>query len=258
MFRNTHEAIIDDALFELVQEKRGTYRPRRTSKKRFGLFSSIAHCMDCGYVHHYNQREGYTPFYYCGGASKRIKICESYHNIQEKVLAQYVLEDIRRLTAMIQENEPELVSFLERMNNQVTHRSVESDEQLLQKSEQRYLELDKIIQRLYEDNVSGKVSDSRYMKMSTEYEQEQVELKEKITFLHDKVVQKEERESGVERFVQKGREYLNPQKLKTDMVRALIERVEIGKKMKVNGKCEQKINIIYRFVGNLSKQNISQ
>ncbi|WP_339011811.1 recombinase family protein [Lactococcus garvieae] len=254
IFKHTHAAIIDEDLFELVQEKRGTYRPRRTRAKKMGLFSGLAHCMDCGYVHHFSQRQDCSSFYYCGGASKRLKTCESRHHIQEKVLAAYVLADIQRLTALVGENESELVAFLEDKHKQEHSHATEVDKQVLQKSEKRHLELDRIIQRLYEDNVNGKVSDARYYKMSRDYEEEQEELMGKIRLLRETLAHKEETDLGIERFVQMARRYLNPTELEPDMVRGLIEKIEIGEKVKIQGQYEQQINIIYRFVGCLTTQ----
>ena len=254
IFKNTHEAIIDEELFELVQEKRGTYRPRITRKKQVGLFSGIACCLDCGSIHHYyNDTEKRSAFYYCSGASKRIKKCASRHNIQEKILTQYILSDIQRVTQLLKKNESELITYLESMQKKKDLHTFEKEKLLFQKSELRFQELDHIIQRLYEDNVSGKVSDARYMKMSSDYEQEQKELEKKIAKLQLSLAKSEAIDSGIDRFIQLAKEYLNPQKLESDMVRALIEKIEIGEKMKIDGNYEQKINIIYRFVGNLSE-----
>ena len=107
----------------------------------------------------------------------------SYHRITERALNDYVLKDVQRVLGFLKVNEAELVNYLESQNQRQTSRQVERERQLLQEAEQRSKVLDHISQRLYEDNLSGKVSDVQYMKMSVRYESEQEELNEKIEAL---------------------------------------------------------------------------
>lgn len=253
IFKDTHEAIIDEELFELVQEKRGTYRPRMTHTKSVGLFSDLLFCMDCGSIHQYYQRD-VIPNYYCSGHAKRIKICDDRHGINEKFLTEYVLKDIRRMTEQVMDCEDELVAFVEKKRSSEQNRKIELAKKELQKSKQRSEQLDSFIQRLYEDNVTGKVSDERFAKMSASYEQEQKELSQKIVQLETQLYQQEQTSSDIARFIQTVRQYLNPETLEPDMVRALIEKIEIGKKVNRRGNYYdyQKIRIIYRFVGELT------
>lgn len=254
IFKNTHEAIIDEELFELVQEKRGTYRPRVTKTKSVGLFSGVVCCADCGTIHRYNaQRETRSPFYFCAANKRRIKTCASPHNIQEKVLMEKVLQNIQGVMSKLKANESELVAFLETRIQQTTTRTLENERLLLQKAERRNQELDVILQRLYEDNLSGKVNDARYAKMSAQYELEQETLIKTLSALREAQEKAEEASAGIVSFIQVAKKYLNPTTLEPDMVRALIEKIEIGEKTKVDDKIEQKINIIYRFVGNLAE-----
>ncbi|CDG03727.1 recombinase family protein [Lactococcus lactis] len=256
IFKNTHEAIIDEDLFELVQEKRGAYRPRRTMHHHVGLFSGITCCMDCGSLHHYDHNGGdCSPFYYCSGASKRIKICKSRHSIMEKRLEPIVLEDVRRITQLVKNNESELVTFLEKKFRAQKSRTFQKDKQMLEKAKHRFLELDQIIQHLYEDNLSGKLSDARYAKMSQNYEQEQEKLGKDLACLEQRVAEVEDVTSDINRFIQVAKKYLEPDQLEADMVRELIEKIEIGEKGRVDGKNEQKIRIIYRFVGEIDEKN---
>lgn len=195
---------------------RGTYRPRQTRCKKFGLFSGIAYCMDCGYVHHYSYtRKGQKDYsyYFCGGVAKRNKICISYHRITERALNDYVLKDVQRVLGFLKVNEAELVNYLESQNQRQTSRQVERERQLLQEAEQRSKVLDHISQRLYEDNLSGKVIDVQYMKMSVRYESEQEELNEKIEALRQTLEAVEEVKSGIERFVRTAKKYLLNQNL---------------------------------------------
>ncbi|MDR0299972.1 MAG: recombinase family protein [Streptococcaceae bacterium] len=254
IFKNTHAAIIDEALFELVQEKRGTYRPRVTKSKSVGLFSGVVCCADCGTLHRYNaQRATHSAYYYCAASRRRIKTCASAHSIQEKVLVEKVLRNIQGVLSKLASNEGELVAFLEKRSQRTLARTLENERQLLQKAERRDQELDAILQQLYEDNLSGKVNDARYAKMSAQYELEQVTLTQTLASLRDAQEKAEEASSGIVSFIQMAKKYLNPTTLEPDMVRALIDKIEIGEKMKVDDKIEQKITIIYRFVGNLAE-----
>ncbi|HEY0222709.1 MAG TPA: DUF4368 domain-containing protein [Lactovum miscens] len=254
IFKNTHEEIIDEELFELVQEKRGTYRPRVTKIKSVGLFSGVVCCADCGTTHRYNaQRETRSPFYFCAANKRRIKTCTSPHNIQEKVLMEKVLQNIKEVMSKLDSNETELFAFLEKRNQRTRTWTFENERLLLQKAERRDQEPDVILQRLYEDNLSGKVSDARYAKMSAQYELEQATLTQTLASLREAQEKAEEASAGIVSFIQGAKKYLNPTTLEPYMVRALIEKIEIREKTKVDYKKEQKINIIYRFVGNLAE-----
>jgi DNA invertase Pin-like site-specific DNA recombinase len=256
IFKNTHEAIIDERLFELVQEKRGTYRPRRTRAKSVGLFSGVVHCLDCGSIHHYqHQAGGRWNSYYCRGAAKRIKICPSRHHIREKDLSEYVLKDFQHLMSLLKSREKALVTYLENKQKVKDRHQLEQEQQSLQKAERREEEIDHIIERLYEDNLNGKVSDERYAKMVGNYEAEQKALQVQIVRLKSSLTQAEDVSSGIRTFVQVAQGCLNPKRLEPDMVRELIEKIEIGEKEMKEGKYYQKIRITYRFVGELTAKD---
>jgi DNA invertase Pin-like site-specific DNA recombinase len=257
IFKNTHEALIDERLFELVQEKRGTYRPRQTKGKSVGLFSGLVHCIDCGYVLHYqNFKSQRYNSYYCGGATKKLKICKSRHHIREQDLSAHVLKELQYLMGLLKNHQAELVAYLEKRQGLTEGQQLEKNRQSLKKSEYRYEEIDQVIERLYEDNLSGKVSDARYEKMMMRYESEQKTLVLHIQSLKESVIKVEKEFLGIQHFVQAAKQYMNPKRLEADMVRELIENIEIGEKEMRDGKQIQKIRITYRFLGELAITDI--
>lgn len=156
IFPGHHEAIIDKETFDLVQKMRNSRRTRQTHNKRIGLFSGMTFCADCGHKHHYDNHENYKS-YFCSGRASRLRYCESYHRIREEDLAKAVAELHRKFAS----DDLKKVAEMERKFHE---------------NETRILELDSIISRLYEDNVSGKISDERFAKMSEDFEKEQRNL----------------------------------------------------------------------------------
>lgn len=253
IFKNTHEAIIDEALFELVQEKRGTYRPRKTLEKSIGLFSGVVCCLDCGSIHHYGrEKPDRHASYHCAGSTKRVKLCQSRHHIREQELYDYVLKDIQEMLGLLKNRQTKFVEHLAKQQEVADRHQLEHDQQLLKKSEFRYDEIDRVIEHLYEDNLSGKVSDERYSKMVANYEEEQKTLKRQIQILETSVTKAKEKSSDIEQFMTIANKYFHPTTLEPDMLRELVEKIEIGEKEQMNGKQIQKIRITYRFVGELA------
>lgn len=157
---------------------------------------------------------------------------------------------------LLKSHEKELVAYLENKQKISDRHQLNLQQQSLQKAEARDEEIDHIIERLYEDNLTGKVSDERYAKLVGHYESEQKELKDQIEVLKSSVAKTEAASSGIKSFVQVAKRYLDPQVLEPDMVRELIGNIEIGEKEMVDGKQTQKIRITYRFVGELTTTDV--
>ena len=165
---------------------------------QIGLFSGVVHYMDCGSIHHYRHQGGnrYNS-YYCRAAAKRIKTCPSRHYIREKDLYDYILKEFKHLMGLLKSHEKELVAYLENKQKISDRHQLNHKQQSLQKAEARDKEIDHVIERLYEDNLSGKVSDERYAKLVGHYESEQKELKDQIEVLKSSVVKSEAESSGI-------------------------------------------------------------
>ncbi|MFR4175415.1 MAG: recombinase zinc beta ribbon domain-containing protein [Lactococcus raffinolactis] len=200
IFPGHHEAIIDKETFDLVQKMRNSRRTRQTHNKRIGLFSGITFCADCGYKHHYDTHENYKN-YFCSGRASRLRYCESYHWIREKDLAKAVADDFAKIQAKVNEESGDFVAELHRKFASDDLKKVAEMERKFHENETRILELDSIISRLYEDNVSGKISDERFAKMSEDFEKEQRNLKIQNIAFREKITKIKADCQNVDNFV---------------------------------------------------------
>lgn len=186
-FENTHPAIIDRETWDMAQKELSQrHRPTRTGE--MGLFSGLVFCADCGARLHLRRSAGWTyeqECYTCSGTQSRIK-CTA-HYIRSVVLEQLVLQNLQRVMAYVKDDEDEFVRLV--MRNKLNARMAEQEQakRQLEKQERRILELDSIIQRLYEDHVIGKLTAERFVKMSAGYEQEQADLKNSVKELRELV-----------------------------------------------------------------------
>ena len=181
VFQNVHEPIIERAVFEQVQQKRGKMRKRRTSNGVHNMFSGLLVCADCGCnLHfHFNQGNPEIKYFNCSNYKGNRGTCQSTHYIRVDFLEEVVLGEIRRLTKFASLYEDDFLKAVIGHSQQ----SDEADRKLKEKELKALLardeELDGLFERIYEDNVSGKISDERFSRMSRRYEDEQKELTEK-------------------------------------------------------------------------------
>lgn len=250
VFYNTHEAIVDQETFDLVQKMRKATKRRRTKGGRVGLFSGIAHCLDCKSRHHFNASNSY-PYYKCGGFYSRRIQCNGSHGIGEEKLSEIVLNDFNHISHFVISHENEFVEAVQRQFEMANTEMLKQDKQNIKSAEQRFVKLDTIIQKLYEDNLSGKISDDRFMRLSDNYETEQQELKSFIDKTNQRIFEQTKQTKDIFQFVKLVKKYFEPTELTPEMVRELIERIELGHPEKVNGQRRQIVKIRYRFVDEL-------
>lgn len=184
IFENTHEAIVTQHEFDLVQELRKNKR-RQTKHEEVNPFSGMVYCADCGkkmYLCRATSLTADQEHMKCATYAKDKDGCTA-HFIRTIVLKEIVLSELNKLLVNVRENEEEFVQAA--MNNSVQKQSSELSKakKALKQSEKRIAELDRLFTRLYEDNVSGKISDERFAMMSAGYEDEQKKLKITVTEL---------------------------------------------------------------------------
>ena len=251
IFKNVHESIIDRAVWEQVQQKRGKIRKRRTNDGERNMFSGLLVCADCGNnLHfHFNQGNPDIKYFNCSNYKGNRGTCTSTHYVRVDFLEQVVLGEIKRLTRFASHYEDDFVKAV--MGS--TLESVELDRRLKQKElaslQARDEELDGLFERIYEDNVSGKLSDDRFAKMSRRYEQEQKELAEKIKALRSEMDKLGNKAMTSDMFISTVRKYTRAKKLTPRMMNELIDRIEVHQAEKINGKWEQRLIIHYNCVG---------
>ena len=250
-FENTHEAIIDVELWNSVQKIR-SQRRRPTKMGEMGMFSGLAYCADCG-SKLYHCRSGswsYEQECYTCSAYRTRKNC-SAHYIRAVVLEQLVLQNLQRVIAYVQEDESEFVRLVTRNLNAAQTEELEQAKRLLEKNMRRADELDTIIQRLYEDNISGKLTDDRFKKLSEAYEQEQAALRESIPTLTARVETIDSKAVNLQHFLKLVRKYTQPEKLTPAMLRELVEKVVVYAPDKSSGHRIQRIDVHYTFIGKI-------
>ncbi len=257
IFKDVHEPIIERAVFEQVQQKRGKMRKRQAKDGERSMFSGLLVCADCGSnLHfHFNQGNPEIKYFNCSNYKGNRGTCGSTHYVRVDFLEQVVLGEIRRLTKYAGLYEDD---FLKEV---IGHsRQAEETERRLKEKELKSLlarddELDGLFERIYEDNVSGKLSDDRFAKMPRRYEEEQKELSEKIKKLRSEIEKQSSRAASTDMFVSIVRKYTRARKLTPRMLNELVEKIEVYNAEKIDGEWVQRLRIHYNCVGEMNIPN---
>ena len=248
---NTQEAIIDEDTFERVQELR-KHRRRNSATGKSSIFAGLLYCADCG-----------SKLYYCASKSiddgKEFYRCSQYkenrgactiHFIRDSVLKELVLDTIRKVAKYVQEFEPVFLYLFAKQNTLGRETAIRNMKQNIEKSKRRIKELDMLIERIYEDNVLGKISDERFYRMSANYEQEQKELLAAVEHDEQKVRKAEQEKVDLKVFLEAIRECTDLKELTPTIVNTLIKRIDVHNSEKdENGVKHVPIDIYFTAVG---------
>ena len=253
VFQDVHEAIIERAVYEQVQQKRGKIRKRRTNNGEHNMFSGLLVCADCGSnLHfHFNQGNPEIKYFNCSNYKGNRGTCTSTHYVRVDFLEEVVLGEIRRLTKFASLYEDEFVKAVIGYSQQAEQTDRKLKEKELRTLLARDEELDGLFERIYEDNVSGKLSDDRFAKMSRRYEDEQKELAEKIKKLRSEIEKQSSRSMTTDMFIGLVRKYTRARKLTPWMLNELVEKIEVFNAEKIDGVWEQRLRIHYNCVGTI-------
>lgn len=251
IFKNTHEAIIDEETFKRVQELRqNKRRPTRTGKTN--MFSGIARCAECGEKLYYctmNNYETRQDHFVCSTSRKKgTDVCES-HFIRAAVLEEGTLQNIQLVCLCVSAFEDEFREALGALKSSETKKELDAKNRLLQKSKNRYSELDRLFKRVYEDYVNGNLSETRFQMLSEDYETEQAELKEKIEILNKEIQEFQEKTDNVEKFIRTAKKYVGIEKLTPAILNDMVKAVYVHKTDKSSGKRVQTVTISYNYAG---------
>ena len=253
VFKDVHEPIIDRVIWEQIQEKRGKIRKRKPKDGERNIFSGLLVCADCGHNlnYHFNQGNHDIKYFNCSNYRGNRGTCSSTHYIRVDFLEQVVLGEIKRLTKYAVHYEDQ---FLEAVMGS-SQKSAEAEHKRKQKelaaAQARDNELDVLFERIYEDNLAGKLSDDRFAKMSQRYEAEQAELAEKMKLLHREIDKLSSNSVSTDLFLSTVRKYTRAKKLTPRMLNELINRIEVHQAEKINGEWVQRLTIHYNCIGAL-------
>lgn len=244
---NTHEALVDLDTFELVQ-KMIDARNRPIKSNEIQLFAGFVKCEDCGYAMGYSDSQG-IPQYTCGTYRRHgSKFC-SCHYIRKDVLEQVVLDDIRKYSKLAKDKADELTQQLREQNGHKDASRIRALTAELEKLTARYTELDGILKRLYEDNISGRLSDDRFNKFLTEYEREQSDIQMKAEDTKQMIDEFKASQKDTDSWIRLIRKYTKIKKLDRTVLGELVEKITVGEAKEVDGHKTTDITIYYRFVG---------
>lgn len=250
VFENTHEAIINKETWELVQTLRANKRrPNRTGE--VSMFSGLLYCGDCGEKLYYSVTNNYSreqAYFFCSSYRKNTANCTA-HYIREKVVYALVLESLQRVLFYVQAFEKQFVQEQLEKSSEEQKKELAKKRRELAKSEKRIAELDVLFQRIYEDNVSGKLNDERFAVMSANYEEEQKSLKEALSQLKADVEAQNDKTENVSAFIQKVKQYTEIEELTPAIVNEFIDCIMVSKKQVIDGKTVYPIDIYYNSVG---------
>ena len=255
IFENHHEPIIDRETWERVQELR-KQRKRPNRYDEVGLFSGILFCADCGsvmYQQRYQTDKRRQDCYICGSYKKRTRDCTA-HFIRTDLLTAGVTENLRKITSYAAKHEARFMKLLVEQNEDGGRRRNAAKKKELETAQKRISELSAIFKRLYEDSVTGRISDERFSELSADYEAEQKELKERAAGLQEELSKVQEATENAEKFMKVVRKHTSFEELTPTLLREFVEKIVIHESVALDGKRRgklrrQEIEIYYSFVG---------
>ena len=258
VFEGTHEAIIDKETFEIVQKIRASKR-RPTRMGEMPMFSGLLYCADCGRKLSFHRKADDPP-------EKHHYLCENYrsntanctmHYIRNVVVERIVLENLKEVIQYVSNYEDEFVRMIMDSDMRQRNRELSQKKKRLAEIQKRIGELDTIFQRIYEDNIIGKLSDERFMKMSKGYEDEQHTLQTEANEIQSELQQEEKKSVDVKRFLAIVKKYTDLTELTPEILREFIDKIIVHAPDKSSGRRLQEIEIIYNHIGEFDRSKVT-
>lgn len=250
IFEDTHEAIIDRDTFDTVQKLREGVRRRVSIDGEMSIFSGLLYCADCGAKMYLNRHRGSEKdAFNCASYRKEKERTCTSHYITLHAIEDIVLYDLQRVLGMAKGQETEFVSMLQEKNKKMTKSDLSEKAKECDEAEKRIAVFDRIIQNLYEDKVSGTLSEERFIKLSKNYESEQAELTDKVKFLKEELMAVQKETADINKFMRLIKRYTEITELNAEIVRTFIDKIYVHKGEKAQGGHRQTIEIIYNCVG---------
>lgn len=253
IFKDVHEPIIDRDVWNRIQEKRGKTRRRKTNAGEKNMFSGLLVCADCGHNlhYHFNQKNPDIKYFNCSNYKGNRGTCPTTHYIRVDFLEQVVLGEIRRLTKFAVQYEDEFVKVVAGHSRKTAESQLKQKLKDLNRAFARDKEVDQLFNRMYEDNIAGKIDDERFAKMSKQYGDEQGELSVKIKALQAEFEKQTDHSMTTEHFIDLVRKYIRVKKLTPRMLNELIDKIEVFHAQRIDGVNVQKLIIHYNCIGTI-------
>lgn len=250
IFKDTHPAIIDRETFALVQELR-KHRRRPTKSGIVSPFSGLLYCADCGEKLYYSVTNNYKreqAYFFCSSYRKNSEVC-SAHYIREKVVEQIVLESMQRILLNVQAFEKEFARKQMDCYTEDKKKQLAAKHRELSRAKKRIAEINTLIQKIYEDNASGKLSDERYATLSLSYEEEQKTLKAAVPELQSFLETETDKTESLQCFIQKVKQITELKVLTPELIHEFVDKIVVYAPRYLDGKRVQLLDIYYSGVG---------
>ena len=255
VFENKHEAIIDETTWQTANDIR--QKKRRNKPNSLGQphpLTGLLYCETCKAKMHHNRGTltgtNYVKNYYTCKNSKNINATCTSHSIKGNVVEELILDTLKSVIKYASTCEKAFTQEIHNLFSAQQASTVKSQRKKLTTSQSRYAELDKLIQRIYEDNVAGKINDKRFEVLSSQYEQEQVELEQVITQLTTELDSFADSSDKASKFLELTKRYRDFDELTPTMLHEFVDRVEIHEKADKGCKVTtQNVDIYLNFIG---------
>ena len=259
--KNTHEALVSEEDFNTVN-KRISVKTRDRVNNPDNIFRGLLVCPDCG------RKMGSGKYFAKNESGERVaktylrctrfvrqgtKAC-TQHYIRLDDLSKIVLDDIRRHSSLAEENIGEYIEMLVKVSADKSENSHGTLKRELDSAQSRIKEIDRILQKLYEDSVLGKIPEERYHAMSESLEKEYGTLKARVPEVTRLLSESDKAKRNAADFAELVSKYADIKELDSELLHTLIDRIEIHEKETIDGKTTQRVDIYYRFIGNTDLQ----
>ena len=254
IFPNTQPAIIDEQVFERVQELRENKRRPAKQAERQGLFSGLLYCADCGSKLHFATGKNMTPqqdCYRCSRYKSNTGDC-TMHFIREETLKLFVLQRIFDVTALFFDDAMAFEEAAKKQRFQEVEKEAKKRKREIAQAEKRIAELDRIFKRIYEDDINGAISHERFLKLSVDYEAEQNELTKQVKTWREAVETFEQDQADFASFAAIVRKYVGIRELTPTIVNEFVKKIIVHAPDKSSGHRRQKIELVWNFIGEVN------
>ena len=250
-FLGVHEAIIDRATWEKVQQMQGSRKRPTTKSPGRSIFSGLLKCADCGsnLNFHFNQGNHDIKYFNCSNYNTGRGNCNATHYIRLDFLEEVVMQEVHRLTRFASEYEDDFVKAIIGHSMQAAESERALKEKELGGLIERDKELDALFEKIYEDNASGKISDERFVKMARKYEHEQGEIGKRTKVLRAELKKETKQQYTADSFLEVVRRYTDAKELTQRMVTELIDHIDVYHAKQVDGLKTQEVKIFYNCIG---------